>query len=135
MQIEIDFAVYKAITLRRETEETTPNDVLRSVFGLPAADSQPAGKVVANSSSGGVMAAGRFLPDGTLLKTVYKGQPYFAEIIDGKIVSKGGKSFRSLSAAAFSITSTNVNGLRFWKAKRPTDPDWSTVATIAPSAL
>ncbi|HEA70175.1 MAG TPA: hypothetical protein ENI07_25680 [Desulfobacterales bacterium] len=32
--IEIDFDVFKEITLRRKTENVSPNDVLREVFSL-----------------------------------------------------------------------------------------------------
>ena len=32
--IEIDFEVFKEITVRRKNEGITPNDVLRELFGL-----------------------------------------------------------------------------------------------------
>ena len=47
--IEIDFDVFKEITVRRKNEGITPNDVLRELFGLeprqePVAQKAQSGK-------------------------------------------------------------------------------------------
>ena len=34
--IEVDFDVFKALTMKRSSEEITENDVLRGLLGLPA---------------------------------------------------------------------------------------------------
>jgi len=123
MQIDVDFDVWKALTARREAEAVSYNDVLREMLGL-------AKRKAVNTRTAGYSAGGRHLPNGTELKAEYKGTVYLAGIENGKILSAGGKSFGSLSAAARDITGNNVNGLRFWRAKRPGDDQWLLVAGL-----
>lgn len=128
MQIEIDFDVFKALTLLREQESVTYNDIIRRLLELPATETVPT--EVKETKPTGYMAAGRHLPNGTQLKATYKGKEYRAEVKGGRIVSTGGKLFNSLSAAAKSITENNVNGLRFWRAQRPSETRWVMVAGL-----
>ena len=61
---------------------------------------------------------------GTILTGKLKGIQYRARIVEasgfpeGKAVSLGDKLYRSLTAAATSVTKTSVNGWRFWEIKR-----------------
>jgi hypothetical protein len=130
MQIDIDFEVFKALTLRRETEAVSYNDVIRQLLGLPA----PAAGTGEATPTSGYTAAGRFLPNGTALRVRYKGEHYTAEIADGRIRHETGRTSLSLSAAAKKITKNNVNGLRFWEAKRPGDLTWSKVVELPKNA-
>ena len=142
MQIEIDFEVYKILTAMRRTEEHSYNDVLRELLSLPPRRSDN-GEVFARVAAAnrsavdafakghletgalpGLHSRGLYLPDGSELRATYKGSHYRASVKDGVIVSSGGKTFTSPSAAAGAITETTVNGWRFWEAKRPNDIAW-----------
>ena len=74
--------------------------------------------------SGAAIFNGVILPEGTLLKAAYKGVPYTAEIKASRWVDQDGVIRSSPSDAAGAISGTNVNGWRFWFAKRPNDADW-----------
>lgn len=132
MQIEIDFDVFKALTALRETEQVSYNDVLRTLLKLPAVVKS---EVKSCDPLGGYVAAGRFLPDGTDLRVRYKGVPYAARIDKGRVLHASGAMNSSLSAAAKRITENNVNGLRFWEAKRPSDSSWSKVVELPKDVL
>ncbi|MDP8994464.1 MAG: DUF2924 domain-containing protein [Pseudomonadota bacterium] len=130
MQIEVDFEVWKALTLRRAAESVTYNDVLRDLLELgpwAAKEAPTRGSIVAQGQ--GYFAVGRHLPHGTKLRARYKGRLYTGEVSDGRIITEG-RTFKSLSAAARGITDTNVNGLRFWHAKRPGEEEWTLVAGL-----
>ncbi len=154
MQIDIDFEVYKALTALRQSEADTYNDVVRRALGLPKDVAVDVAKGLAGSSKRGMFGAGApagarakgaglgsswlsrltsgaaifngvILPEGTLLKATYKGVPYTAEIKAGRWVDQDGVVRSSPSDAAGAISGTNVNGWRFWFAKRPDDNDWA----------
>ena len=61
--IEVDFDVYKVLTMKRETESVTYNDVLRKMLGLGARE--PAGATTAGFPILGVVV--HRLTDGTTL--------------------------------------------------------------------
>lgn len=132
MQIEIDFDVYKALTAKRESESHTFNDVLREILELDSIHDAEATSVLDQVSDAlsrplgaiGFFSKGVHLPDGTLIKARYKQQEFRAKIIDGKWLDEAGREHASASAAAAAITGTNVNGLRFWEARRPSDSGW-----------
>lgn len=73
---------------------------------------------------GGAWYGNTHFPDGTLFRATYKGQTYSGEIREGRWVDQDGFVRTSPSDAANAISSTNVNGWRFWYAKRPSDEDW-----------
>jgi negative regulator of replication initiation len=120
--IEIDFDVFKALTMQRESEETTYNDVLRKLLKLPPKQSPPAagGKEVNSVAEESVawVSKGVAFPSGTLFRKTYKGSLHSAKVEEGKLVLNG-KSYDSLSSAAMSITKSNVDGWSFWDCKRP----------------
>lgn len=129
MQIEIDFEVYKELTARRRHEEHSYNEVLRELLKLPAqADEAIVPSFPPPSLPGeakGFALRTGTLPDGTKLKAAYKKKEYRAAISNGRWIDEAGNEHSSPSAAASAISKTNVNGLRFWHAKRPHDRDWT----------
>jgi hypothetical protein len=125
--IEIDFDVFKAITLRRPSEGTTENDVLREVFGLPARKTDvPA---PAASGAGDWIAKGVRFPAGTEFRTHYKGQTHLGRVEAGALVLEG-KRYDTPSSAAMSITKSNVNGWRFWEARLPGQSGWKMIESM-----
>lgn len=125
--IEIDFDVYKELTLRRQTESTTYNDVLRELLGLDAETGEHKSDAPTNH---GAVYQGILLPEGTQFRVSYKGRTYRGCIKNGKWVDEGGRVRRSPSEAASAITRTNVNGWRFWDFKRPEDSEWRRMRVL-----
>lgn len=132
MQIEIDFDVFKALTARRESESHTYNDVLRDLLELDSVQEvgiesplQEVGDALSRPLGvAGFYSRGVHLPDATLLRARYKQREFKARIHGDRWVDEHGREHASASAAASAITGTNVNGLRFWEAKRPSDTGW-----------
>jgi hypothetical protein len=122
VQIDIDFEVFKALTALRKRESHTYNDVLRELLKLGPSPNQAVSETA--SAKGLLLRGGLFLPDGTRLRVTYKGIEYLAEIRNGRWIDQAGTEHASPSSAAQHITRTNVNGWRFWEAKRPSDTDW-----------
>lgn len=140
MQIEIDFEVFKALTILRQSERHTYNEVLRDLLGLEKTLGRELGERFSGLTTAfgpkpntGFVSRGLYLPDGTLLRAKYKGLTYEARIEDGKWLSSEDREFASPSGAAHAITGTQVNGLRFWDARRPSDTEWRKLDAL-PSA-
>ncbi|MGC6328921.1 hypothetical protein [Rhizorhabdus sp. FW153] len=125
--IEIDFEVYKELTVRRATEAMTYNDVIRGLLGLDAGEEVVDAQVL---PVGGLTVKGVFLPNGAQLRVTYKGQTYTAEIKDGAWIGGDGERRNTPSDAACAITGTNVNGWRFWHVKRPGDNGWRVLDSL-----
>ena len=134
--IPVSLTVFKALTARLE-EGQTHDDVLRELLQLdspaeperpnPLAHLEDISVGVARGISGpgnGFHSRGLWLPNGTQLRARYKQRLHEARIESGRWIDSSGNEHNSPSAAATAITSTNVNGLRFWEAKRPTDIGW-----------
>jgi hypothetical protein len=124
--IEIDFDVYKELTVRRKTHEMTENDVLREILGLgPKAQSN------GGSHSAGVpwVWKGVSFPHGTELRAEYGGRKYYAAVENGAIVYDG-KRFKSPSPAAKAVTGNSVNGWIFWECKMPGKNGWSPISKL-----
>jgi hypothetical protein len=141
MQVEVDFDVFKALTALRLHEGHTYNDVLRDLLHLgqvksykiqpsSIATAEPAIGTPTLTSSNGLWLRGLFLPDGTLLRGSYKGKLHQAQIENGGWHDERGQQHTSPSAAAYAISNTNINGWRFWEAKRPSDTDWRKLETL-----
>ena len=109
--IEVDFDVFKALTMRRPSENVSENDVLREILDLPP---RKECTIVGTPSSPGywVVKGARF-PAGTEFRGKHKGQIFLARVEGGALVHNG-KIFNSPSAAAVSITGNPVNGWNFW---------------------
>lgn len=127
MKIDIDFEVFKALTLRRSTEETSYNDVLRELLGLvPQAGPNPS---VEKSSGSDWVAKGVRFPSGTEFRATYKGRLYYAKVAEGALVVDG-TSFTSPSAAAVSITGKPWNGWTFWECRLPGSDSWQIIHSL-----
>lgn len=136
--VKVTLPVFKALTARLE-EGMTHDDVLRDLLSIdsiiePDRDEVAAGlaqfaegfqqALHERSGKGGFFSRGLWLPNGTLLRARYKQKEYLAGIKENAWIDERGKRHTSPSAAATAITETNVNGLRFWEAKRPGDGAW-----------
>lgn len=115
--IEVDFDVFKELTVRRKTEATTYNEVIRSLLGLKV--SLP--RIRANGP--GWVQKGINFPNGTEFRATYKGKTCVACIADSQM-KLDGKSMNSLSDAARYITGHSVNGWRFWEYRFPGEDSW-----------
>ena len=124
--IEIDFDVFKEITVRRKHAGITPNDVLREVFGL-----EPRQEYLTQKAKTGKpwVVKGVVFPHGTEFRSSYKGQIYYARVDDGSFLLNG-KKFSSPSAAAMSITNNSVNGWKFWECKFPGNHNWQLIISL-----
>jgi hypothetical protein len=126
--IEVDFDVFKALTLRRPSESVTENDVLREVLGIG-----PKRPGVAEASdkpaAGDWVTKGVHFPQGTEFRAHYKGQTFLARVEGGALLLNG-KSFDSPSAAAVSITNNPVNGWHFWQCRLPGQSTWLLMQTM-----
>jgi len=124
--IEIDFEVFKELTLKRKSEEVTYNDVLRELLGLPKATSQ---ENKGTQKYKDFVTKGQIFPHGTDLRASHKGQFYYAKIEDGVIIIDG-KKYTSFSAAAIEITNVSTNGWSFWECKFPEKNNWTPVKNL-----
>jgi hypothetical protein len=138
-QIDVDLDVFKALTARIDLDGQTHNDVLRELLVLDSPvehDEAHSPFLAAADALGRAAAAGAFysrglsLPNGTRLRSRYKGRFFEAEIRDGQWIADDGSIHDSPSAAATAITETNVNGLRFWEGMRPGDRGWRRLDVI-----
>jgi hypothetical protein len=120
--IDVDFDVYKELTMRRKSENDSCSDVIRRL--LRAGETSPPSPVTVSK---GATFKGVHFPNGTQFRVTYKGRTYTAEIRDGVWVDADGEFRASPSEAAHAITQTNVNGWRFWECKRPADQQWHLI--------
>lgn len=125
--IEVDFDVFKALTMRRPSEAVTENDVLRDLLGFPR--KQQATDKVTDISPGDWITKGVRFPTGTELRAHYKGQTYLGRVESGALVLNG-KRFDTPSAAAVSITNNPVNGWTFWECRLPGQSSWQTIKSL-----
>jgi len=140
MQIEVDFEVFKRLTMLRESEEDSLNHVVRRLLSLAESEEcvgnvhdrlNPASKPTAvnlllggATTKDGAWIGNVFFPNGTRFRATYKGRTYRAEIKDEVWVGEDGVLRQSPSEAAGAISGTKVNGWRFWYGLRPGDEDW-----------
>jgi hypothetical protein len=127
--IEVDFDVYKALMMRRPTEDVTENDVLRELLQLPRSKEGPASPPVRNMAAGDWVAKGVRFPAGTEFRAHYKGQTHLGRVEAGALMLSG-KRYDSPSAAAVSITGSPVNGWRFWEARLPGEAGWKMIESL-----
>jgi Restriction Enzyme Adenine Methylase Associated len=115
-QIEIDFEVFKALTSRRASEETTYNEVIRGLLNLPNA---PKSTVQSAANGRAWVVSNTSFPAGSQFMADYKGNTRSGVVKDGKLELDDGSKFTTPSAAAVHIAGHNMNGWRFWKCKLP----------------
>jgi len=125
--IEIDFEVYKELTIRRATEEVTFNDVIRELLKLKPVSKE--NKQILSEDKKPWIYKGVSFPHGTEFRGTYKGEPYSGKVIDGGLVVDG-QRFNSPSAAAVHITGTSVNGWIFWQCKFPNQNSWQYIVKL-----
>lgn len=124
--IDVDFEVFKELTVRRATESVSYNDVIRELLGLEK--SQPS---VTNEQAipGDWIAKGVRFPGGTEFRVTYKGKQYTASV-DGGLLAYNGKKYDSPSSAAMAITGSPVNGWRFWECRLPNKATWQIISSL-----
>jgi hypothetical protein len=127
MNIEIDFDVFKALTLRRSTEDISYNDVLRDLLGLSPRKSPVPSKQVSGHEDW--VTKGVHFPIGTEFRAAYKGQTYNGKVESGGLVVDN-KLFNSPSAAAVAITGHAVNGWTFWECRMPGKSSWQMIKSF-----
>lgn len=131
--IDVDFEVYKQLTMRRETEHVTYNDVLRALLGLDSTHTSPANEQTElnspSSGKGDWVVKGVTFPEGTEFRATYKGQLYQGVVSNGGLMVNG-NSYTSPSAAAKAITNGPVNGWMFWQCKFPGRPSWEWITLL-----
>jgi hypothetical protein len=126
--IEIDFDVFKELTIRRTTESVTYNDVLRELLGLNQLISST--PIPENASAVGAWTTkGVTFPAGTEFRASYKGQTISGKVDSGFLVVNG-KRFDSPSSAAVSITGNMVNGWIFWECRLPGKTTWQLIKSL-----
>jgi hypothetical protein len=129
--IEVDFDVYKALTLRRPSESVSENDVLRELLGLPRRKTAASGDD--GPAPGGWETKGVRFAAGTEFRASYKGRIYLARVAGGALVLNGVK-YDSPSAAAMSITTKPVNGWTFWECRLPGQAGWRIIKGMRKAA-
>jgi hypothetical protein len=127
--IEIDFDVFKALTLRRESEEVTYNDVLRDLLGLDKISKRDVKSDDITLSDGAWITKGVRFPNGTEFRANYKGQTYQGKVQNNHLVVDG-KRFDSPSSAAVNITGNPVNGWIFWECRLPGKNSWQIIKSL-----
>lgn len=130
---EVDFEVFKALTMRRATESTSYNDVLRELLGLPPSKQSDRAFETTHNGADGWYYKGVQFPHGTEFRANYKGKAYIARVENGAL-QLDGNSVGSPSLAAHKITGTNVNGWRFWECRLPGEARWRPLETLRASS-
>ena len=125
--IEIDFQAYKELTLLRESEDTTYNDVIRDLLHLQPTNDN-AISIQSNGKYDWVTKSVRF-PHGTPFRMRFKGKSYSAIVNDGSL-ELNGKPFNSPSAAANYITKKGVNGWIYWECKLSESSPWVIISSL-----
>lgn len=123
--IEVDWDVVRAITLRRETEDVTPNDVLRRLLQLPPALA-PSAPTAAAMGSEGWTYGGVFFPNGTEFRACYRDKWHTGAVENGALYIDGSKAY-SPSEAAQKITQHARNGWFFWECRLPGQTGWQII--------
>jgi hypothetical protein len=126
--IDVDFEVFKQLTVRRATEQVTYNDVVRELLGLKPAAAAEA-KAPNGVSAEDWVAKGVRFPAGTEFRANYKGKVHTARVEGGALVLNG-RRYDSPSPAAMSVTDSAVNGWRFWECRLPGKSTWQLMENL-----
>lgn len=128
--IEVDFDVFKALTMRRASEHVTENDVLRQMLGL-SSKKEPT-VPAARPEAGDWITKGVRFPVGTEFRAKYKSQTWLGRVEGGALVING-KRYDTPSAAAVAITENPVNGWTFWECRVPGQAGWKILKALRKS--
>lgn len=126
--VEVDFEVYKQLTVRRATEQVTYNDVIRELLGIKVSAAEPPAHSNGMTAGDWVSKCVRF-PAGTEFRSEYKGKLIAAKVESGALVLNGTR-FDSVSAAAMSVTDSAVNGWVFWECRLPGQSSWRLIKLL-----
>jgi predicted CopG family antitoxin len=126
--IEVDFDVFKQLTVRRATEEDSYNDVIRELLGLSQTKAS-ATKEKSDPSPNDWVAKGVRFPASTEFRASYKGQVRTGRVENGAL-SFNGQRYDSPSAAAVAVTGSPVNGWRFWECRFPGKSSWQLIESL-----
>lgn len=140
--IEIDFEVFKKLTVLRETETVSYNDVIRRLLNMPvstpkiedrqmpARDQNPSDvRRPELERSGAWVVKNVVFPSGTEFRATHKGRVILGRVEVGALAVNG-KRYDSPSSAASDITKTSVNGWIFWECKKPGSTSWQTIKAL-----
>jgi hypothetical protein len=126
--IEVDFEVYKQLTVRRATENVTYNDVICELLGVvPTVVSKS--EINTSSSLEDWVGKGVRFPAKTEFRANYKGKLHTACVERGGLLLNG-LHYTSPSRAAMSITGSSVNGWRFWECRIPGTSTWKSLLSM-----
>jgi len=126
--IEVDFDVFKQLTVRRATEDVSYNDVIRELLGLGKCKVSTA-KETTDPSSDDWVAKGVRFPANTEFRASYKGQVRTGRV-EGGALAVNGQRYDSPSAAAVAVTGSPVNGWRFWECRLPGKSSWQLIESL-----
>jgi len=126
--IEVDFDVFKQLTVRRATESVSYNDVIRELLGLGQGKANAAKETSGPSPEDWVAKGVRF-PVGTEFRASYKGQVRTGRI-EGGALAVNGQRYDSPSSAAVAVTGSAVNGWRFWECRFPGKSTWQLIESL-----
>jgi len=126
--IEVDFDVFKQLTVRRATEDVSYNDVIRELLGLGQGKASTAKETTGPSSDDWVVKGVRF-PAGTEFRATYKGQARTGRV-EGGALAVNGQRYDSPSAAAVAVTGSPVNGWRFWECRLSGKSSWQLIESL-----
>jgi hypothetical protein len=126
--VEVDFDVYKQLTVRRPTEDVSYNDVIRALLGLGQPSATSPNEAAGPSPQDWVSKGVRF-PVGTEFRANYKGQSHTARVEAGALAVNG-QCYDSPSAAAMAVTGNPVNGWRFWECRLPGRSSWQLIESL-----
>lgn len=127
--IDVDFEVFKELTVRRRSEAMTENEVIRELLRLSQSTTQEKIRLPENSAGTPWVAKGLVFPHGTEFRAAYKGRQHTGTVQNGALVVNG-RRFSSPSAAAVAITRNPVNGWMFWECLMPGSTKWKTIAEL-----
>ena len=133
LTIEIDFDVYKILTMKRSTEEDTYNDVIRQLLDLPrraSLETKEKTKEGEFQKNDFWVAKGVRFPNGTQFKAAHKGREFRGEVKKGRLVLQDGHEFNNVSPAAVHITGNSVNGWNFWYCRYPNSEKWISIKSL-----
>lgn len=124
--IQVDFEVYKRLTIGLDDENDTYNNVLRRLMSLKV----PAETKSVSTSSGIPWVIGEVtIPHGTEFRRTYKGRLYEAKAENGAMVYNN-KKFFAPSTAAGEITNNSVDGWKWWYCRLPGETDWKVMDSL-----
>jgi predicted CopG family antitoxin len=126
--IEVDFDVFKQLTVRRATEDVSYNDVIRELLGLGQSKAKATKEATGHSPNDWIAKGVRF-PANTEFRANYKGQVRTGRV-EGGALAVNGQRYASPSAAAVAITGSPVNGWRFWECRFPGKSTWQLIESF-----